>query len=96
MSAPDVLWLYRSAGLYHWLRRDPGRRIIARSRRPGHYSKAVLWANLRRCNPDHELCRIDDRTFTWTRGGRANLSRPPLTARTPRKHLPLTELRRRL
>lgn len=53
-----------------------------------------MWRNARRTNPDWEACRVDDRTFTWTRGG-TNLSRPAGT-RTPREFLPITELRKRL
>jgi hypothetical protein len=90
-----VLWLYRSAGSYRWNRRRADGRLIGRAGLIGHPTKAAMWRACRRNNKDFELCRVDDRTFTWTQGG-TNLSRPPLSARTPTRLLPLAQLRRRL
>lgn len=93
MSTPDVLHLYRNGRTYRWNRRRSGRLLTIAPH--AFTSKAAMWRNARRTNPDFEICRIHDVTFTWVRGG-TRLGRPALPARTPRPLPTIREARRRL
>lgn len=88
-----MLWLYRTVDGFRWRRRTATGTLLAWSQR-GHGRKVAMWRDARRHNRDHATCRVDDRTFTWTRNG-TNLSRPAGPAE-PREFLPIPELRKRL